>query len=59
MLFLGFVMDANDLENAISNAKKETVSEAPKMSEDQEVGFHRGPGRKKIGSARVTGIIRL
>ena len=37
-------MDVDDLENAINNAKKESVpeAEAPKMSEDQEIGFHKG-----------------
>ena len=41
-------MDANDLENAINNAKSEAVPEAaaeakaPEMSKDEEIGFHKG-----------------
>jgi hypothetical protein len=41
-------MDANDLENAISNAKSEAAPKAkaeaqvPKMSPEEETGFHKG-----------------
>ena len=41
-------MDVNDLESAINTAKNEaapaakTEAEAPKMSEEQEIGFHKG-----------------
>ena len=46
--FLRLVMDANDLENAINDAKKESVPEAtaeakaPEMSKEEEIGFHKG-----------------
>lgn len=38
------MMDVDDLESAINNAKKESVPEveAPKMSKEEEVGFHKG-----------------
>ena len=37
-------MDVNDLESAINSAKESTASEAenPKMTEEQEIGFHKG-----------------
>jgi len=41
-------MDVNDLESAINTAKNEAApaaeaeAEAPKMSEEQEAGFHKG-----------------
>jgi len=41
-------MDANDLENAINNAKQdpekgsETAKEAVSMTKEEEVGFHKG-----------------
>ena len=41
-------MDVNDLESAINSAKSEAAPEAakeakaPKMSEDEEIGFHKG-----------------
>jgi len=41
-------MDANDLENAISNAKSEAApvankeAEAPQMTKEEEIGFHKG-----------------
>lgn len=41
-------MDANDLENAISNAKQdpkegsETAKEAVSMTKEEEIGFHKG-----------------
>jgi hypothetical protein len=45
-------MDVNDLESAINSAKSPRddpvgpdsvpISEAPKMSEDEEIGFHKG-----------------
>ncbi|MCK4996916.1 hypothetical protein KAS08_01305 [Candidatus Pacearchaeota archaeon] len=37
-------MDVNDLESAINSAKEEAVSEPenPKMTEEQEIGFHKG-----------------
>lgn len=47
-IFLGFVMDASDLEDAINNAKNESAPEAkaeaevPQMSKDEEIGFHKG-----------------
>lgn len=41
-------MDANDLENALNNAKRDSVPAAkveagtPQMSSEQEIGFHKG-----------------
>jgi hypothetical protein len=41
-------MDVDDLESAINSAKKESMpeaakeAEAPKMSSEQEIGFHKG-----------------
>ena len=37
-------MDVNDLESAINSAKESTVNEsqAPQMTEEQEIGFHKG-----------------
>jgi argininosuccinate synthase len=41
-------MDADSLENAINSAKNESMpeaekeSQAPQMSEEQEIGFHKG-----------------
>ena len=34
-------MDVNDLESAINSAKEET-KETPKMTAEQEIGFHKG-----------------
>jgi hypothetical protein len=38
-------MNVDDLEGAINSAKAEptpTTSEAPKMSQEEEIGFHKG-----------------
>ncbi len=41
-------MDADSLENAINSAKEESMpeaeqeSKAPQMTEEQEIGFHKG-----------------
>ena len=41
-------MDSNDLETALNNAKQESVpeakvgTEAPQMSKEEEIGFHKG-----------------
>ena len=39
-------MDANDLESALNKAKEGSVpevkAEVPKMSKEEEVGFHKG-----------------
>ena len=38
-------MEANDLENALNNAQTKTQTEeaeAPKMTKEEETGFHKG-----------------
>ena len=38
-------MEANDLENALNNAQEKTPTEeaeAPKMTKEEETGFHKG-----------------
>ena len=39
-------MEANDLENALNNVQKEETpkkaAEAPQMSKEEEIGFHKG-----------------